>query len=246
MVNKVDERFWKTRSKGYNKLKWVNDKSFIKALLKFANFSKNNLVLDVGTGTGIIADAIAPNVMDVIGIDISRDMLKYGQWDKNKYFVRLDIRDKFFHNNVFDKVVARMVFHHILKDTQAAMNNCYNTLKHGGRFIIIEGVPPHDKLKDEFSHIFALKEKRNVFLKNDLIDIMKKSGFKNIKEKIFIMKNFSVKNWLENSGLSKYKQQKIFNLHINSSILFKKEYNLKIVNNDCLIDVKDIMLMGEK
>lgn len=112
--------------------------------------------------------------------------------------------------------------------------------------VLSEGVPPTPEVKEDYTRIFKLKEERLTFLEEDLVNMMKKSGFKNIKVLIHIMKNFSVYNWLENSGLTKEKQNKIFEMHVTGSDTFKKVYNMKIVNGDCLINVKNLILVGEK
>ena len=240
------EQFWKIRSEKYNNLKWVTNQPYIEAFISSANFNKNDLVLDVGTGTGVIAHALAPLVKEIIGLDISQDMLEHSNWKNNKYFIKRDIRKSIFSKNVFDKITARMVFHHIIEDTQKAMDECYKVLKEGGKMIISEGIPPNPDLKEEYNEIFKLKEERLVFLEEDLVELMKKSGFRNIKVITHIMENFSVKNWLENGCLSKEKQDRIFEMHVTASDLFKKSYNMKIVNGDCLIDVKNLILVGEK
>ncbi len=241
------EEFWKIRSRRYNKLRWVNEPSYLKAFISSTDFNKNDLVLDVGTGTGIVAHALAPLVNEVVGLDISQDMLEYSNWKDNKYFIKRDIRKPIFYDNVFDKVTARMVFHHILKNTQKAMDECYRILKKGGKMVFSEGVPPIPKLKKDYKRIFELKEERLTFLEEDLVDMMKKSGFKNIKVMTHIMREFSVKDWLENAGgLPKSKKDKIFEMHVTASNTFKKAYNMKIVNGDCLIDVKNLILVGEK
>ena len=240
------EKFWKARSEKYNNLKWVNEPSYIEMFISSVDFNKNDLVLDVGTGTGVIAHALAPFVKEVIGLDISQDMLEHSNWKDNKYFIKRDIRDSIFFDNVFDKVTARMVFHHITDRTQKAMDECFRILKNGGKMVLSEGVPPTPEVKEDYTRIFKLKEERLTFLEEDLVNMMKKSGFKNIKVLIHIMKNFSVYNWLENSGLTKEKQNKIFEMHVTDLDTFKKAYNMKIVNGDCLINVKNLILVGEK
>ena len=75
---------------------------------------------------------------------------------------------------------------------------------------------------------------------------MKKSKFKNIDILQYMMKNFSVNDWLENSGLTKKEQHKIFEMHTMGSDVFKKAYNMNIIKDDCLIDVKNLILVGEK
>lgn len=127
------KKYWKIRSKKYNNLKWVNEPSYLKAFITSAYFNKKDIVLDVGTGTGVIAHTLAPLIKEVIGLDISQDMLKHCNWNGNKYFIKRDIREPFFYNNVFDKVTARLVFHHILENTQKAMDECYRILKVGER-----------------------------------------------------------------------------------------------------------------
>ncbi len=238
--------FWKKRAEKYNKLAWVNESSYLEAFVSSADFNKSDIVLDVGTGTGVIAHAIAPLVREVVGLDISQDMLENSNWEGNKYFIRKDIREPFFGEKSFDKVTARMVFHHITEKTQEAMNECYRVLKSGGKIILSEGIPPIPELKEDYSRIFKLKEDRLTFLEKDLVDLMEFAGFKKIKIKVYIMKDFSIKNWLENSGLPEEAQREIFDMHINGSDLFKRAYNMKIVGGDCLIDVKNLILIGEK
>lgn len=239
-------KFWKTRSEKYNNLKWVNDNSYIRAFIRAGNFKKTDLVLDVGTGTGVIAHSISPLVKEVIGLDISQDMLEHSNWKDNKYFIRRDIRKSIFNKEVFDKITARMVFHHIINDTQKAMNECYRLLKKGGKMILAEGVPPAAEVKKDYQKIFSIKEERITFLEEDLTRLMKKAGFVNIKVIPFIMNNFSVKNWLRNSGLSDARQKKIYEMHINGSDVFKKAYNLRIVGGDCLITTKSLIIVGGK
>lgn len=241
-----EEQFWKVRSKKYNNLKWVTDKSYLNAFVSSGNFNKEDIVLDVGTGTGIIAHALAPLVKEVIGLDKSQDMLEHSNWKDNKYFIKRDIRDPLFYDGVFDKVTARQVFHHILENTQKAMDECYRVIKKGGFIVLSEGIPPSPEVKKDYAEIFKLKEKRLTFLEKDLIKLMRRAGFKKIKSIIHMMKNFSIKNWLENSGLPVKKQNEIFEMHVSGSEVFKKAYNMKIANNDCLIDVKSLILVGEK
>ena len=240
------EKFWKTRSEKYNKLNWVNESSYIETFISSSDFNKKDLVLDVGTGTGVIAHALAPLVKEVIGLDISQDMLEHSNWKDNKYFIRKDIREPIFNEGVFDKVTARMVFHHITEETQKAMDECYRILKKGGKIILAEGVPPSVEVKQDYINIFKLKEVRLTFMEEDLAKLMEKSGFRNIKITTHLMKNFSVKNWMENSGLPKDIQNKIFKMHLDGSNTFKEAYNMKYSNGDCLIDVKNIIVVGEK
>lgn len=243
----MDEmQFWEMRSKKYNNLSWVNNEPFLDTLIKAGEFTKNDIVLDVGTGTGVIAHAISPLVKEVIGLDISQDMLEHSNWEGNKYFIRRDIRKPIFYEGAFDKLTARLVFHHITQDTQKAMDECFRVLCKGGKMILAEGVPPIKEVKDDYIEIFKLKEDRITFMEEDLVELMKKSGFSTVKVITHIVEQMNVKNWLENSGIPQEAQDKIYDLHVNASDIFKRAYNMKIENNDCFIDIKNLILVGKK
>jgi len=241
-----DLAFWKTRAKKYNNLEWANHRLYLKEFIKTGHFKKQNVVLDVGTGTGIVARAISPFVEQVIGLDKSQDMLEHSNWYGNMYFIRRDIRHPIFAEGVFDKVTARQSFHHILENTQKAMDECFRVLKKGGEMIFSEGVPPSSQAKKDYIEAFKLKEKRLTFMTEDLVKLMKNSGFKNIKMKIIWLKKMSIKNWLANSNLSSVIQRKIFMLHKNFPEYVKKAYKMIETDGDCLINMKMVILVGKK
>lgn len=234
------------RSQHYNELEWANHRIYLDAFVKAGDFKKNNIVLDVGTGTGIIAHAVSPLVKEVIGLDKSQDMLEHSNWHGNMYFIKRNILNPIFSDKVFDKLTCRQVFHHILKFRQKAMNECYRMLKKGGTMIFSEGVPPTKRVKKNYIEIFRLKEKRVTFYEEDLLYLMKKSGFKNIKLKTIYLKKMSVKNWLTNSGLPIATQDKIYRLHKDAADYFKKDYEMTETADDCLINMKMAILTGKK
>mgnify|MGYP001443579375 CR=1 FL=1 len=73
------EEFWKTRATAYEKLEWAIKGGYLHAFLDAGNFATDDHVLDIGTGTGIVAHTIAPFVERVVGIDISDDMLGHAR-----------------------------------------------------------------------------------------------------------------------------------------------------------------------
>ena len=112
--------------------------------------------------------------------------------------------------------------------------------------VLSEGVPPTLEVKQDYIEIFRLKEKRLTFMKEDLILLMEKAGFKNIQVDIVWLKEMSIRNWLVNSGLPKSIQERIFDLHVNAGDYFKRAYRMKEADGDCLIDMKMAILVGEK
>jgi len=242
------EAFWKARVKNYEKLEWAIKGGYLHAFLDAGAFGENDYVLDVGTGTGIIAHTLAPFVKKTIGIDVSAHMLKKARQHRtaNEDFVKMDARSIKFGDKTFSKVTARMVFHHILNNTQKAMDECYRVLKEGGRMIFSEGIPPAEHVKSFYIEMFRLKEERLTFMESDLLALMKKSGFSNIKKAIYWLRQASIRNWLENSGVIKEKQEKIIQMHRDLDSRGKKYYNMQENRDDCFIDMKFVILIGER
>jgi ubiquinone/menaquinone biosynthesis C-methylase UbiE len=242
------KQLWGHRARYYNCLSWAKDKGYLECFVHAGNFKSDDTVLDVGTGTGIVAHALKNLVKNIIGIDISGAMLKLAsnRNRKNIVFKYGDITKPDFPDGYFDKVTARMVFHHLGPQTHSAARQCYRLLKHGGSMILSEGVPPHYSLKDWYTRMFALKEKRLTFFKKDLVDILKKSGFHAVKTIEHTSPQMSIKNWLKNSAIPRKNQEKIFKMHLGLDARGKKMYNMTAAGDDVLVDFKYVIVVGEK
>lgn len=216
-------RFWHIRSAHYDKLFWVRDKGYLDAIIDMADLSENHMVLDVGTGTGVVANAIKDHVEHVVAIDISHSMLEKGNW-QGISVLKWDIGESLFTEGVFDRVIARMVFHHILDNLDRAILRCYDVLGKNGKIVVAEGVPPTDdqEVIDWFTNMFKLKEERRTFTIGELTHSLERNGFKNIEVGIHVMENFSVDNWLSNSGLDQPTQQAIYEMHVNADQRIKR------------------------
>ncbi len=237
-------KFWKKRSKGYQQLEWVKQPGYLSHFLQAGDFCSQDVVLDVGTGTGIIAHTIAPHVKHVVGLDISPHMLKQARATQaeNEEFIKGDIRDGLFPPDSFDKITARMVFHHILTDIDKAMANCYAHLCPGGRLILSEGVPPHADLRDWYTEMFALKEERRTFLEEDLLVMAQEAGFEELDLEIYVAPQMSVRNWLEKSGLPKKNQEQIYQMHLDLDGLGREHYRMNVTESDIFLDWKFVIL----
>lgn len=246
-MNKTE--FWKTRAKEYNSLKWVQDKKYLDLIFKEANPKLTDVLLDVGCGTGKIANHFYSAVRSVIGLDISVDMSKKTSIPILEGSILYP--SEHFKPNSFDIITARMVFHHLTDnpyDLQIAINNCYYLLKDGGRLVIAESVPPSGECEvvEWWSSIRKYKEHRLTFSTWDLIDLL--SMFTSIKAERYISPKeiSSTKNWLESSGLDKNTQKIIYNMHLNAPNSFKKAHKMEIIDDDILCEHHHIIITGIK
>jgi choline kinase/ubiquinone/menaquinone biosynthesis C-methylase UbiE len=248
-ANKGSELFWATRSSGYERLDWASRRGYLEQMVDCGQFESHHCVLDVGTGTGRVAFEVAPKVRQVIGVDISPDMLKQAQQRPGFDNVEFRLGDTIslgLPPNSFDRITARMVFHHLMEDTAVAARECLRVLKPGGLIILSEGVPPHRSLEEWYTRMFALKEERLTFFEDDLACLLEQAGFEDIATYIHVSPQVSIRNWLENSGLPTTTQDEIYEMHLDLDEEQRRHYDMHVLPDDILVDLKFAILTGRK
>ena len=241
-------KLWAQRAATYNKLDWTTKSDFLKVFLNYCPVSPQAEVVDIGIGTGTVAEALAPHVKKVLGIDICPQMiaeLKANPSHSHIDCYEADVQDMPFPANSFDLCTARMVFHHV-ENCMLGLSEVLRVLKPRGHLVFIEGVPPDHRTRKRYEEIFALKEKRHTFSEAELINMFHRTGFKHIALFPYFMEQVSLNNWLNNSALPVATIAEIKRLHVEADDYFKQVYNLKEVGGDVLMDWKFVILIGEK
>ncbi|HED13537.1 MAG TPA: class I SAM-dependent methyltransferase [Gammaproteobacteria bacterium] len=152
-------------------IKWLRDEVFLK-LINQTGFSVN--VLDFGCGSGNISNLLAAHGHDVIGIDISLELLKLATTARrngNSSFICYDGSNLPICLNSVDIVTTYLVLIHITDNDalQAVMRELYRCLKPGGLMIAIEQTRKKSKLTDN-----GYKRQR---LQAEYQDIFSNAGF---------------------------------------------------------------------
>ncbi len=136
-----------------------------KVLLKsFKQLSAGSRILDIGCGVGRWSFQLANRGMNVIGVDISSEMIKVAKERARKKkidnvgFLVSKAHEINFPASSFDGVLAITVLQHILDEKQryAAVDKMVKATKKGGKFFILEKVV-QEKFR-EF-HVKPLTEK---------------------------------------------------------------------------------------
>ncbi|UCG46737.1 MAG: methyltransferase domain-containing protein [Phycisphaerales bacterium] len=239
---------WSKRARLYNELDWVSRDELLSTIVETTDVQKGKKVLDVGTGTGkvLMALQIQCPEADYYGMDISQDML-----------AKIDARHGFklsvgemenldgFDDNDFDLVTARMVFHHA-KNLEQAMREVYRVLKPGGKFVVCEGNPPDRHCIKFYKDMFHFKEERITFFLDDLVNLLARHGFQKITSRTVILRNMSMNNWLDKSGLPFRNVDIIRKMHYACDAHVQEAYNMKIQDDDILMDWKFSIVSGIK
>ena len=112
-------------------------------------------VLDIATGAGNTAAAIAPFVKNVTAIDLSSQMIERTRelcderGLKNVKYMVMDAENLDFGAGIFDAVTCRIAPHHFL-DVPKAISEVARVLRKGGKFILIDSFSPYTNDLDNF------------------------------------------------------------------------------------------------
>lgn len=151
----------------FDVLRWVLEAGFKgeRAVLRQEGLQELGNVLDLGCGTGVLANVFRPT--DYVGVDINpRYIQRAGKKHAMHRFLVMDGRALHFQSRSFDTVIISGVIHHLEdRDATAILDEALRVLKPGiGRLIMWEDVPTRHRLNligwlvhqlDEGEHIRA-------------------------------------------------------------------------------------------
>ncbi|HSP74368.1 MAG TPA: class I SAM-dependent methyltransferase [Gaiellaceae bacterium] len=103
--------------------------------------------LDVGTGAGAFAIALAPLVREVVGVDIVPELLEQGRRraPANVQFVEGEATALPFGPGEFDLVCSARTFHHIARP-ELVLAEMNRVLRPGGTMLVVDQLAPVDSL----------------------------------------------------------------------------------------------------
>jgi len=147
------QRIFGERSSFYTQSVVHKDPEVLARVIKLAAPKLDWSALDVATGTGHTALALAPLVANVTCIDITPQMLEEAEnlarklGISNMRLCRGDIHSLPFADGVFDLVTCRRAAHHF-SDITRALREIGRVLKIGGRLVIDDRSVPEDDFVD--------------------------------------------------------------------------------------------------
>jgi len=153
-----NQKAFEGQSKGFSKDgDTYADEADLRWMLADLPMSGDAAVLDVATGTGEFARALAPHVATVTGIDATDAMLETGErfvkqlGIPNITFQKGIVQDLPFERESFDIVSSRYAFHHFA-DPRPVIAEMARVCKPGGHLIVVDIVVPDVALAAEYNY----------------------------------------------------------------------------------------------
>lgn len=176
------------------------------------------VAIDLASGTGFTAMALAEHVMKVVAYDGTSEMLEKAKKlaaEKNlsniEYVVG-DVSDIPFPDNTFDIATCRRAAHHFT-DKAKFFSETYRILKPGGKLGLVDmSRPPLDEA-DLFNTIERIRDTSHVAAEkeSDWIKLAENAGFK-ISEKLSSEELFPFEKWLSPVGMDTEAAEEILSL----------------------------------
>ncbi|MGB3751957.1 MAG: class I SAM-dependent methyltransferase [Arcobacteraceae bacterium] len=182
MSDKKDYFAHKARDYEENSKRVSNVQNIADGILKNISYTKQMHIIDFGSGTGLLAQEIAPYVQKITAVDMSTAMNEVLQGKVSTFpcdleVLKLDIMDEKSSQTLqdIDGIISSMTIHH-LKDTEALLQKFYTLLNENGTIALadLETEAGDFHTDDTGVHHFG-------FDKDEFLGIAKKVGFRDLK-----------------------------------------------------------------
>jgi ubiquinone/menaquinone biosynthesis C-methylase UbiE len=207
------------RAANYRSSTVHNNVGDIERMLGLLKPGKTDYVLDVATGTGNTAVALAGYVKSVLAVDITREMLDEAQAAaKEKGLENIEFRPEDAHNltapnGTFDIVASRFAVHHFYDAKKALFEMC-RVLKPGGKLYILDcSVVDGDEAEKIMNAVELLRDASHVFSYSPRLwkRLLKDLPLK--LERMELLKDkYQLPDWFDRMGTDMRKRDEIFGI----------------------------------
>ncbi len=231
-VNKADvaRQFGRT-AEAYAKSAGHAHGADLQILLQLLSPQPTMTVLDVATGAGHTAAAVAPFVEKVTASDLAPEMIEqtlklFGERGlTNVQAVVRDVEALEFDDASFDAVTCRIAPHHFL-DIEKALGEIARVLKPGGVFVLEDSCVPEARRQDRFiNHLEKLRDPTHIrsYTKKEWKSMLQRAGLKVVRVRNY-RKTHDVADWIQRSDLSAGDQQRVHDAFNNAPAWARKQF----------------------
>jgi len=150
---KTAQEVFGSRASLYVSSETHSDPVVLGRVVELLQLEPDSRVLDIGTGTGHTAFAAAPYAKEIVGLDLTPEMLEEAEnlqverGIENVQFRIGDVHDLPFEDGCFQRVTCRRAAHHFL-DIGGALSEISRVMPRGGRLVVDDRSVPEDEFVD--------------------------------------------------------------------------------------------------
>ncbi len=165
--------------------------TFKRALIKQANLSDGQKILDLACGTGTLSIGIKKRFssVNIFGVDADEKVLEIARRKVKESDIEINFRQEFsdsmsFSDNSFDHVFSTLFFHHLTREKKLkTFEEILRVLKTDGEFHIADYGKPANVLQKTLSNVIRIIDGDETTKDNfagHLQSFMEESGFANV------------------------------------------------------------------
>jgi ubiquinone/menaquinone biosynthesis C-methylase UbiE len=236
---------FKDRSAGYNRSSnWVRDADLLKKIFDSAGIRGGETVLDLATGTGLVAEQFIGKAKQVIGLDISTEMTgkASARWDR---LIISPMESIPLESASVDVAVCRQGLQ--FSDLPKAMREVVRVLKPGGRAVFCHLNAYQDEDKAEAFKIQALRNpsRVNFFMPGDLERTLEECGLTVTKTARHLSRE-SVDQWIDHGASTVEERKTIKDAYRGAGAEFKRLHKIEFDGDDIIDTMLFLIIHAEK
>ncbi len=244
--NKEAKEHFKNRSKLYNQSSnWVHDQELITTIFNQAKIKGDEVVLDVATGTGLVAKEFKGKVKKIIGLDISSDMTEQAMNNVDQLIINSVETPIPLDKNSVDVVICRQGLQFVNLDH--ALVEIAEVLKPQGRVVFTHLAAYNVNDRADSFKIQALRNpaRVNFFAPGDLESSLERNGYR-VLDVIHYRSRESVSKWINHGASTEAERDAIYEAYKNAGAEFKRMHQIEFTKDDIIDTMLFLIVVAEK
>jgi ubiquinone/menaquinone biosynthesis C-methylase UbiE len=210
-------------------------------------------VLDVATGAGHTAFALAPDVAHVIASDLTPQMLHVARdlaakrGLSNITFAEAAAENLPFADASFDLVTCRIAPHHFA-DVKRFVTEVARVLKQGGLFGLVDNISPDDAgAAKQYNAIEKLRDPSHARCLGvgEWLELIERAGLI-VRHREVLIKDMDFLGWAGRMQVSDAVQCELRSLLLNNAPALQAFLNTRTVGDDLTFSIAEVVIVAER